>query len=323
MSKIVRIYEAGQPDVMRIEDHHLALPAAGEVQLEQKAIGVNYLDVTQRNGAVPIPLPGGLGLEGAGEVRAVGPGVDGFAVGDRVAYVLGPIGAYASARNVPADRLVKIPDGLSFDDAAAVLFKGLTAQYLLKSTSQVGPGMTVMIYGAAGPLGRIMVAWAKHLGARVIGVVSRESSVERARSAGCDDVLVWGYCDIRWDVWSATKSAMVDVVYDGVGRDTFDVSIDCLRSRGTMVSIGASSGAPEPVALSTLNRKSLFLTRPGLGAHISDIGEYRSRAADVFDAVNEGIIVPAIWRTFALEDVVEAHTIVEQGRSEGTIVLKP
>lgn len=323
MATVIKLYETGAADVLKVEQQSDETLGKEQVWLEQEAVGVNFLDVTQRNGAVPVPLPNGLGLEAAGRVTAVGPGVTNVAVGDRVAYALGPLGAYASARAYPADRLIKIPDSLTADDAASVLFKGLTAQYLLKSTYAVGAGTVVLVYGAAGPVGKLLVSWASHLGADVIGVVSRESSVERATRAGCRAVLVWGQHDVPAEVSRLTDGKLAHVVYDGVGRATFDASIASLRARGMMVSIGASSGAPEPVSLATLNQKSLFLARPGLGAHIGDAAEYRERAADVLAAVHAGVLQAGAWRALPLAEAAEAHRLLESGQSEGTIILKP
>lgn len=322
MATAVQFEQTGAADVLTLKVVSQAAPGPDEVWLEQEAIGVNFLDVTQRKGAVPVPLPSGLGLEGAGSVAAVGRNVSNVSVGDRVAYAMGPIGSYASGRLFPAGRLIKLPDDLSFEDAAAVLFKGLTAQYLIKSTYPVKEGDVVLLYGAAGSVGQIIASWATHLGAHVIGVVSRETSVERARAAGCRDVLVWGKCDVATEVGRISNGHMADVVYDGVGRETFDASIDSLKVRGMMVSFGASSGAPDPVSVSLLNKKSLFLTRPGLAAHIGGLGEYRERARDVLDALRRGIIRPNIWKVLPLADVIEAHDALEHGRSEGTIVMR-
>lgn len=324
MALAIRLARTGGPDVLELQEVNQADPGPGEAWVEQEAVGVNYLDVTQRNGAVPIPLPNGLGLEGAGRVAAIGTGVSGVAVGDRVGYVLGPLGGYASGRLYPADRLVKLPDTINADTAAAILFKGVTAQYLLTSTHPVGPGTVILLYGAAGALGRIMAPWAKHLGAFVIGVVSKEASVEAARGAGCNEVLVWGACDLAKEVARVTGGRKAEVVYDGVGRATFAASLDSLRPRGTMVSFGASSGVPAPVDIGTLNAKgSLFLTRPSLATHATDIAEYRTRVRDVFEAVENGIVAPSIWRTFPLANAREAHEVLEGGQSSGAIVLKP
>lgn len=323
MATAVQFERTGAADVLMLKEVSQAAPGPDEVWLEQEAIGVNFLDVTQRRGAVPVPLPSGLGLEGAGRVASVGSDVSNVSVGDRVAYAMGPIGSYASGRLFSAERLIKLPDSLSFEEAAAVLFKGLTAQYLIKSTYPVKEGDVVLLYGAAGSVGQIIASWATHLGAHVIGVVSRETSVERARAAGCRDVLVWGRCDVAAEVERISNGHMADVVYDGVGRETFDASIDSLKVRGMMVSFGGSSGSPDPVSVGLLNKKSLFLTRPGLAAHIGDVDEYRERAQDVMDALQRGIIRPNIWKVFPLADVVEVHDVLERGSSEGTIVMRP
>lgn len=324
MATHIAIEETGAPEVMRLQQAEAQPPGPGQVWLTQAAIGVNPLDVSQRKGAVRIALPSALGLEGAGTVMAVGEGVTTVAVGDRVAYATGPLGAYASARLFPADRLVKLPDSLAFDDAAAVLFKGITAQYLLKTTCAVGPGTRIVIYGAAGALGQIMVPWARHLGAFVTGVVSKAESVERARAAGCHEVFVFDAATLPAQVLEATQGRKADVVYDPIGRVTLDASLDCLRPRGLLVSFGAASGMPAPIEVSTLNAKgSLFVTRPSLAAHTATAAEYQERAADVLAAVAAGTIRPQVWRRYALVDVAKAHADLEQGRSQGAMVLVP
>jgi NADPH:quinone reductase len=324
MSIAIRMTEIGGPDVLKPVSITEVRPGAGEVWLEQDAIGVNYLDVDQRSGAVPIPLPSGLGLEAAGRVAAIGPDVGNVAVGDRVAYILGPIGGYASGRLYPAERLLRLPDNVSAEDAATVLFKGITAHYLLHTTYAVSTGTVVLLYGAAGALGQVMVPWAKSLGAFIIGVVSKQASVARARAVGCDAVLVWGECDLPAEVAKLTDGHKAHVVYDPIGKLTFPTSLECLRPRGLMVSFGASSGAPDPVAVGTLNAKgSLFLTWPGLAAHATELGEYRQRADAVFGAVTAAIIKPAAWKIFALSDAAAAHTALQKGQSAGAVLLKP
>jgi NADPH2:quinone reductase len=217
-----------------------------------------------------------------------------------------------------------VPDAISLDDAATVLFKGITAHYLIHSTFAVGAGTIVLLYGAAGAVGQILVSWAKSLGAFVIGVVSKEASVMRATSAGCDAVLVWGACDLPGEVARLTEGRKADVVYDGIGKPTFSASLDSLRPRGLMVPIGASGGPPDPVAVGTLNAKgSLYLTRPGLAAHATDLTEYRQRADAVFEAVMAGIIKPVAWKTFPLSEAAAAHAALESGMSKGVILLKP
>ncbi|NBA98468.1 quinone oxidoreductase [Pseudomonas sp. R5(2019)] len=324
MVSAIRFSQVGKPEVLNVERMSDQSPGPGEVWLQHEAIGVNFLDVTQRNGAVRVPLPSGLGLEGAGRVVTVGAGVTNVRAGDRVAYATGPVGAYATARLFPAERLVNIPDPLTFDDAAAVMFKGITAHYLLKSTYPVGPGTTMLLYGVAGGLGAIMAQWAKHLGAFVIGVVSRPASVEKAYALGCEAVLVFDPNTLAAEVTRITDGKKVDVVYDPIGRISFEASLDSLRPRGLMVSFGTSSGAPSPVELATLNAKgSLFLTRPSLAAHTASVAEYQERARDVLAAVEAGIITPRIWGSYSLADAALAHADLESGRSSGAIILKP
>ncbi|MHA6788307.1 quinone oxidoreductase family protein [Pseudomonas bijieensis] len=324
MVTVIGFSSTGGPQVLEVKQDGHAAPGFGEVWLQQHAIGINYLDVTQRNGAVPVALPSGLGLEGAGLVTAVGPGVTHVKVGDRVAYATGPLGAYASGRLVPAGKLVPLPASISFQDAAAVLFKGITAQYLLKSTYPVGPGTVMVLYGVAGGVGAIMAKWAKHLGAFVIGVVSRAQSVEKARALGCDEVLVFDTQTLAQEVARITDGKKADVVYDPIGRVSFAASLDCLRPRGLMVSFGASSGAPQAIEVGMLNAKgSLFLTRPSIAAHTSSVEEYQARANDVLAALQAGIIEPAVWKTYKLEDVAQAHADLESGRASGTLLLIP
>lgn len=324
MAIAIHFDQPGKPSVLHAEPVNEQMPGNGQVWLKQEAIGVNYLDVTQRNGAVKINLPSGLGLEGAGVVASIGTNVTNVRPGDRVAYATGPLGSYTTARLYPAERLVKLPEGVTFEQAAAVLFKGITAQYLLKSTYPVGPGTIMVLYGVAGGLGQIMGQWAKHLGAFVIGVVSKPESIERAKMVGCDEVLVFDPTTLAKDVAEITQGRMVDVVYDPIGRISFEASLDSLRPRGLLVSFGASSGAPTPVELSTLNAKgSLFLTRPSIAAHTSSVAEYQERAADVLAAIEEGIIVPRVWNTYPLADAALAHEALESGKSSGAIILTP
>lgn len=324
MVTVVGFSSTGGPDVLEVRQTDHAAPGLGEVWIEQHAIGINYLDVSQRNGAVPVVLPSGLGLEGAGVVTAVGTDVTQVKVGDRVAYATGPLGAYASGRLVPAGKLVPLPDSISFQDAAAVLFKGITAQYLLKSTYPVGPGTVMVLYGVAGGVGAIMAKWAKHLGAFVIGVVSRAQSVEKAYALGCDEVLVFDAQTLAQEVTRITDGKKADVVYDPIGRVSFAASLDCLRPRGLMVSFGASSGAPQAVEVGLLNAKgSLFLTRPSIAAHTSGVEEYQARAHDVLAALQAGIIEPAVWKTYPLENAAQAHADLESGRASGTLLLIP
>ncbi|GAB2835348.1 quinone oxidoreductase [Comamonas piscis] len=324
MAQVIRMTAAGGPECMQMQQVDVAPPGPGEVLLAQEAIGVNPLDVLQRKGIAPIPLPSGLGLEGAGKVLALGAGVEQFAVGDRVAYATGPLGAYASERLYPAERLVKLPDSISAEQAAAVLFKGITAQYLLTSTYAVGPGTVVLLYGASGGVGQLMASWAQHLGATVIGVVSKPQSQARALAAGCAHALVFDPETLAADVRTITGGRMADVVYDGLGKLSFAASLDCLRPRGLMVSFGATTGAPPAVEMATLSAKgSIYITRPSLAAHTATAAEYQQRATAVLQAVSQGVIQAAIGRRYALADVAAAHTDLEAGQTQGAVVLLP
>ncbi|MGY4527695.1 quinone oxidoreductase family protein [Pseudomonas sp. TE21394] len=312
----------GTADVLQLEHLPVQAPGPAQVWLEQTAIGVNPLDVLQRKGGSPLALPSGLGLEGAGRVAAIGEGVDNVQVGDRVAYAMGPVGGYASARLYPAERLVKLPPSVPDQAAAALMFKGITAQYLLKTTYAVGPGTQLLLYGAAGALGQLMVPWARHLGATVIGVVSRPQSVARAQAAGCHHVLVFDASTLASRVRELTHGQGVDVVYDCVGKVSLDASLDSLRVRGLLVSFGGTSGTPPAIEVATLNAKgSLYLTRPSLAAHTRTVDEYQRRAADVLAALAQGIIQPRVWRRYPLAEAARAHEDLEQGLSAGALVL--
>jgi len=321
----VGITEYGDAGKLQVFESPSLSPGIGEVRILQRAIGVNPLDIAQRSGAAQLPqLPSVLGLEGAGDVADVGQGVEGFSPGDRVAYIMGPVGAYAQERVLPASRLVKIPDGITYEQAAAVLFKGITAQYLLHTTYPVGPGTTMVLYGASGALGQLMAPWAKSLGATVIGVVSKASSAARAVEGGCDSVFIFDPELLAGQVAGVTDGAMADVVYDSVGRASFETSLDCLRPRGLMVSFGASTGVPDPVSVATLSAKgSLFLTRPSLAAHTADLHEYRDRAAHVWRAVESGTITPRVAESFPLSNAAKAHLAIETGSAHGAVVLLP
>ncbi|WP_286912272.1 MULTISPECIES: quinone oxidoreductase family protein [unclassified Pseudomonas] len=322
MATRIVLSATGGADVLQLQALQAQQPGPGQVWLEQRAIGVNPLDILQRKGGAPLALPSGLGLEGAGRVIAVGEGVLNVQPGDRVGYATGPVGAYASGRLYPAERLVKLPQGLSEEAAAAVLFKGITAQYLLKTTYPVGPGTQILLYGAAGALGQLLAPWACHLGATVIGVVSRPQSVARAQAAGCQHVLVFDAATLAGQVRELTQGQGVDVVYDCVGKDSLQASLDSLRPRGLLVSFGGTSGAPAPVEVATLNAKgSLYLTRPSLAAHTATTEEYQQRACDVLAAVTEGIIRPTVWRRYPLAEAARAHGDLEQGLSQGALVL--
>ena len=281
--KAVRFSKTGGPEVLALEDVTLAPPARGQVQLRHTAIGVNFIDIYHRSGLYPLKLPSGLGLEAAGIVQAVGEGVTNFKLGDRVGHCTGPIGAYAEANNIDADRAVKLPDAISDETAAACLLKGMTAQYLLRRTFVVEPGQTILLHSAAGGVGLIAAQWAKHLGARVIGTVGSDDKIELAKAHGCEHVLNLAKDDWVARVREFTNGQGVPVVYDSIGKDTFSGSLDCLAVRGMMVSFGNSSGpvpAFEPGLLSA--KGSLYLTRPTLFHYTRTSKELQETADDLF-----------------------------------------
>jgi|SRR5579875_151854 len=324
MTKAVRIHSHGGPEVMRFEDVPTPEPGPGEARVRHEAIGVNFIDVYFRTGLYKIPsLPAVLGQEGAGVVTAIGPGVTEVAVGDRVAYAAGPIGAYATERVIAANRLVKLPDAIDFKTAAAMMLKGMTAQYLLRRTYRVKPGDTILVYAAAGGVGLIMCQWAKHLGAHVIGVVSTEEKAQLARAHGAEHVIV-GYKNLVDEVKRITNGAMVPVVYDSVGKDTFYTSLDCLAPLGMMVSYGNSSGPAGAVDVSLLGAKgSLFLTRPSLVTYTAKRSDLEATARDLFDVVISGAVKIEINQTFPLAEAAAAHAALESRKTTGATVLLP
>jgi NADPH2:quinone reductase len=323
MSKAVRIHAYGGPEMLRWEDVPLPEPGPGEALIEQKAIGLNYIDVYFRTGLYKVPgFPAIIGQEGAGVVSAVGAGVTSVGVGDRVAYA-GPLGAYANNRVIQADRLVKLPDTIDFATAASLMLQGLTAQYLLHRTYKLQPGETILVHAAAGGVGLILCQWARHLGANVIGVVSTEAKAELARQNGANHVIV-GYKSLAAEVKRLTGGAMVPVVYDSVGKDTFQASLDCLAPLGLMVSYGSSSGPVPPVDPSMLAAKgSLFLTRPSLATYSAKRADLERMAADLFSVVASGALHAGVHQTFALKDAAAAHTALESRTTTGSTVLVP
>lgn len=324
MVKAVRIYETGGPEVLKLEDVPLTDPAAGEVQITHSAIGLNYIDTYFRSGLYPAPLPCGLGLEAAGTVTAVGDGVTSLKEGDIVAYGSGPMGAYSQAQNAPANRVVKVPAGVSAKDAAAVMLKGMTAHYLLRRTYKVQPGDTILFHAAAGGVGLIACQWAKHLGATVIGTAGSEEKAELARQAGADHVILYRDEDVPARVREITDGKMVPVVYDGVGKDTFEMSLNCLAPLGLLASFGNASGAVPPVDIGILNQKgSLFLTRPSLAAYTASDEDLAMTAADLFEVMVKGVVKADIGQEYALQDVAQAHTDLEARKTTGSTILVP
>ena len=321
--KAIRVHENGGPDVLRYEDVTEPRPRNGEALVRLAAAGINYIDVYRRTGMYPVPLPFIPGTEGAGTVTALGDGVTGFSVGDRVAYE-GPLGAYAQVQAVPAAKLVKIPDGVATDVAAAVMLQGMTAHYLATSTYPLAPGMTCLVHAAAGGTGGLLVQIAKKRGARVIGAVGTQAKAEIARSAGADETIEYTTQNVVAEVKRLTDGRGVDVVYDSVGKTTFDESLDCLRPRGYMVLFGASSGAVPPFDPQILNRKgSLYLTRPTLGNYTATRQEMVGRATDLFAWIKAGELEVRIAHEYALKDAAEAHRALESRRLAGKILLVP
>ena len=323
MTKAVRIHGYGGADVLRWEDVPLPEPGPGEALIEQKSIGLNYIDVYFRIGQYKVPsFPAIIGQEGAGIVTAVGSEVDSVTIGDRVAYA-GPLGAYASSRVIQADRLVRLPDTISFDIAASLMLKGMTAQYLLHTTYRVHAGQTILVHAAAGGVGLIICQWARHLGVNVIGVVSTEAKAKLARDNGAAHVVV-GIESLATEVKRLTGGAMVPVVYDSVGRDSFKASLDCLAPLGMMVTYGSSSGPVPPVDPSMLSAKgSLFLTRPTLATYTAKRNDLERVANDLFGVVASGAVQADVHQTFPLHDVAAAHTALEARQTTGSTVLVP
>ncbi len=323
MTKAIRIHHNGGPEVMRWEDVPTPQPGPGEALVHHEAVGLNYIDVYFRTGLYKSALPTTIGMEAAGVVTAIGDGVDAVAVGDRVAYAGGPIGAYATERTIAADRLVKLPDGIDFRTASAMMLQGMTAQYLLRRTYVVKAGDTILVHAAAGGVGLILCQWAKHLGATVIGVVSSPEKAELARAHGAAHVVV-GHADLPAEVKRITGGAMVPVVYDSIGRATFMPSIDSLAPLGMMVSFGSASGPVPPVDIAMLSAKgSLYLTRPTLATYTSKRADLERVAKDLFDVVESGAVAIRINQTFPLAEAAAAHEALEARRTTGSTVLLP
>ena len=324
MSKAIRIHAPGGPDVMRWEDVPTPEPGPAEALVHQTAVGLNYIDVYYRSGLYKLPsMPATLGMEAAGVVQAVGADVRNVAVGDRVAYAMGPVGAYTTDRVIHADRLVKLPDGVDDQTAAAMMLQGLTAQYLARSTYRIKDGDTILVHAAAGGVGLILCQWAKHLGATVIGVVSNDEKAELARAHGAEHVIV-GQDKVPAEVKRITGGAMLPVVYDSVGRDTFASSLDCLQPRGLMVSYGNSSGPVAAFDLGVLAAKgSLYVTRPTLATYCAKAEDLAANAAELFGVVESGVVKIRVNQTFPLADAAAAHTALESRRTTGSTVLLP
>ena len=324
MTNAIRIHEHGGPEVMKWEAIEVGNPGEIELRIRHTAIGLNYIDTYHRTGLYKIPLPSVIGREGAGVVEAVGAGVTDIKIGDRVAYASAPIGSYAEARLIAADRVVKIPDAVSDQQAASMMLKGMTAQYLIRRSHVVKPGDTILFHAAAGGVGLILCQWAKHLGATVIGTVGSEEKAVLAKANGCDHVINYRGDDFVARVAEITGGKKCAVVYDGVGKDTFMKSLDCVRPRGLVALFGNASGKVEPLDLGLLAAKgSLFVTRPTLDTHVASREELLATANDLFDVVARGIVKIEINQTYALKDAAQAHRDLEARKTTGSTVLIP
>ena len=324
MPHAIRLLQTGGPEVLRWEAVVVPPPAPGEVTVRHVAVGLNFIDIYHRTGLYSLPLPSGIGLEGAGTVEAVGEGVDEFRVGDRVAYAGGPVGAYAEVRNLPAHRLLRLPDGIDFETAAAMMLQGLTAAYLLRRTFRVQAGDRVLVHAAAGGVGQLLCQWARGLGATVIGTVGSPAKAEIARACGCEHVIDYSSGDFVGRVRDITDGAGVAVVYDGVGKATFAGSLDCLRPLGMLVSFGNASGPVPPLDLLQLTQKgSLFVTRPSLMHYTAQRADLESLGAELFDAVGSGRLHIGIHQRYSLSAAATAQNDLEARRTTGATILLP
>ena len=321
MPNAIRVHAHGGPDQLRWEEVEVGEPGPGQVRIAQSAAGLNFIDVYHRTGLYPQPLPFVPGVEGAGTVEVIGEGVEGLSVGDRVAYA-GPIGGYAEARLIDAEKVVKIPDAISAEQAAGMMLQGMTVQMLLRSVFPITKGDTILIHAAAGGVGLIMCQWAKALGVTVIGTVGTEEKAELAAAHGCDHPIVYSKQNFVAEVERLTDGEKLPVVYDSVGRDTFLRSLDCLRPRGVMVSFGQSSGAIEPINVGLLAQKgSLYLTRPTLFTYTGTRAQLEQSAKELFAIVADGKVRIEVNQSFKLEDAAAAHRALEARETSGSTVL--
>jgi NADPH2:quinone reductase len=322
MTHTIRFHKTGGPEVLAWEEMDVGRPGPGEARVRHRAIGLNYVDTYVRSGLYPATLPSGLGTEAAGIVEEIGPGVTDVKVGDRVAYSGGPQGAYSEERVMPADRLVVLPDGISDQQAAAMMLKGMTAQYLIRQIFKVKEGDTILFHAAAGGVGLIACQWAKSLGATVIGTVGSDEKAELAKAHGCDHPIVYTRENFVERVREITGGKMVPVVYDSVGKDTFMASLDCLRPLGLMVSFGQSSGAIGPVDLGVLAQKgSLYVTRPTLRTYADTRADLLAMAQDLFNVVLSGAVKIEVNQTYPLQDAARAHQDLQARRTTGSTIL--
>ena len=324
MTRVVKIEKAGGPEVLKIETIKLNKTGPKEVLIEHKAIGLNFIDIYHRSGLYPIELPSGIGTEGAGIIKKIGSKVKDFSIGDHIAYAGAPLGAYSSERNYPTKNIVKIPEEIDFNVAATLMTKGLTAYYLLYKTYPISSNETLLFHAAAGGLGQIFCQWAKSLGCKVIGTVGSDEKVDIAKKNGCDFVINYSTEDFAKKVLELTKGKGVSVVYDGVGKNTFEGSIECLKMRGMLVSFGNSSGPVENIDVKKMIQpKSLYFTRPTMFHYLATKNEIKEGANKLFEKISLGKIKINIFKKYQLEDVVQAHEDLEARKIIGSAVIIP
>ena len=324
MTRVVEIEKTGGPEVLKFKTVKLNNPNPEEVLIEHKAIGLNFIDIYHRSGLYPLDLPSGIGGEASGIIKKIGSKVKDFSIGDNVTYAGAPLGSYASERNYPTKNLVKIPSDISFDVAATLMTKGLTTYYLLHKTYQVSSNETILFHAAAGGVGQIFCQWAKSLGCKIIGTVGSEEKISIAKKNGCDFVINYSKENFSKKVLEITKGKGVPVVYDGVGKNTFEGSIECLKTRGMMVSFGNSSGPLSNIDVrKIIQPKGLYFTRPVMGQYLGTKNEIREGAEKLFEKVTLGKVKVEIFKKYKLEDVVQAHKDLESRKIIGPAILIP
>lgn len=324
MSQAILLTSPGGPENLHLQDIPTPKPGPGEVLIRQHAAGLNFIDIYHRTGFYPLPAyPAILGMEGAGVVEQLGEGCKTLKIGDRVAYGVGPLGGYAELRTIPETKLIHLPASVSFEVAAAIMLKGLTAQFLLRRTFPVGKKHTILVHAAAGGVGLLLCQWAKHLGARIIGTVGNEQKAVLARAAGCDDIILYRQEEVAPKVRALTLGRGVDVVYDAVGKDTYAASLDSLAKLGMFVSFGQASGPMPPIESQELSRRgSLFFTRPTLMHYAEDPAVYQASAQELLALVGKGVLTPRIGQRYTLAQTADAHRALESGKTDGSTVLK-
>ena len=322
--KKININKTGSPEVLELEEIKLSKPGAGEVLIEHVAIGLNYIDTYHRSGLYPLKLPTGLGMEASGIIKDVGPDVSDFSVGDKVAYAAVPLGAYSTHRIYNTKNLVKVPEGIDLQIAACIMTKGLTAFYLLHKTYPVTSGETILFHAAAGGVGQIFCQWAKSLGVKVIGTVGSDEKIDLAKKNGCEEVINYSKEDFAKKVMEITKGEGLSVVYDGVGKETFEKSTECLKTRGMMISFGNASGALSPIDVpKALQPKGLYFVRPSMGQYLRNREEINEASKMLFQKINSGEIKIEIFKKYKLEDIKQAHIDLENRKIIGPAIILP